>query len=69
MKNLEQIRAAHALSAARQLDRGAVTKLPALIINNGLLATIAFTLDSSTRKAMLDALLKIADYLVPGWKL
>jgi CRISPR-associated protein Cmr5 len=42
MQNLEQIRAANALEPARDLDRSAVSKLPAMIIANGLLATAAF---------------------------
>lgn len=42
MKNLEQIRAAHALKPAENLDRSAINKLPALILTNGLLATAAF---------------------------
>lgn len=42
MQNLEQIRASHALERARDLDRSAVNKLPAMIITNGLLATAAF---------------------------
>ncbi len=42
MKNLEQLRAAHALEPAKNLDRSAINKLPALILANGLLATAAF---------------------------
>ncbi len=44
MKNLEQIRAAAALpaAAATDLSRSAVNKLPALIMQSGLLATGAF---------------------------
>jgi len=42
MQNLEQIRAAAALKPAKNLDRSAVNKLPALILANGLLATAAF---------------------------
>ena len=42
MKNLEQIRAAHALEPAMGLSRSAVNKLPAMILTNGLLATAAF---------------------------
>ncbi|MCL5099189.1 MAG: type III-B CRISPR module-associated protein Cmr5 [Candidatus Omnitrophica bacterium] len=42
MQNLEQIRAADALEPAKDLDRSAVNKLPAMIIANGLLATAAF---------------------------
>lgn len=42
MQNLEQIRAAAALPVAAQLNRSAVSKLPGLILNNGLLAASAF---------------------------
>lgn len=42
MQNLEQIRAAHALEPAKNLDRSAVNKLPAMILANGLLAAAAF---------------------------
>jgi CRISPR type III-B/RAMP module-associated protein Cmr5 len=42
MQNLEQIRATNALQPARNLDRSAVNKLPALVLANGLLAAAAF---------------------------
>lgn len=42
MKNLEQIRAAAALPVADQVRRSAISKLPGLILNNGLLAAAAF---------------------------
>lgn len=42
MPNLEQIRAAAALPVAANLRRSAISKLPGLILNNGLLATAAF---------------------------
>jgi CRISPR/Cas system CMR-associated protein Cmr5 small subunit len=42
MKNLEQIRATAALQVAGQLKRSAVSKLPGLVLNNGLLAASAF---------------------------
>lgn len=42
MENLDQIRAAAALAPAATLKRGAISKLPGLIINNGLLAAAAF---------------------------
>jgi CRISPR/Cas system CMR-associated protein Cmr5 small subunit len=42
MQNLEQIRAAAALQPARELSRSAVSKLPSLILNNGLLSAAAF---------------------------
>jgi CRISPR/Cas system CMR-associated protein Cmr5 small subunit len=52
MTNLEQVRARHALEQAAKLDRDNVQKLPALIINNGLLAATAFTLDAAAREGM-----------------
>lgn len=42
MKNLEQIRAAAALDTAKNTSKSAVSKLPAMILSNGLLATAAF---------------------------
>jgi len=66
MMNLDQIRAAHALQHAANLDKGAVSKLPALIINNGLLATTAFVLSDGggdNRRVMLDALGRVAAHL------
>jgi len=42
MQNLDQIRAAAAIEPAKALDRSAISKLPALILNNGLLAAAAF---------------------------
>lgn len=45
MQNLEQIRAKHADGAIKRhekLSRSAVNKLPAMIIQNGLLAAAAF---------------------------
>lgn len=42
MQNLDQIRAAAALEPAKKLDRSAISKLPGLILNNGLLAAAAF---------------------------
>ena len=42
MKNLDQIRAAAALEPAKTLKRAAVSKLPGLILNNGLLSAAAF---------------------------
>lgn len=45
MQNLEQIRAQHADEAIKrhvELSRSAVNKLPAMIIQNGLLAATAF---------------------------
>jgi len=42
MQNLEQLRAAAALGPAQKLDRSAISKLPALILSNGLLASAVF---------------------------
>jgi len=42
MKNLEQIRAAAALKTAPSTTKATVSKLPAMILSNGLLATCAF---------------------------
>lgn len=42
MQNLDQIRAAAALEPAKDLNRSAISKLPGLILNNGLLAAAAF---------------------------
>lgn len=42
MQNLDQIRAAAALEPAKDLSRSAISKLPSLILNNGLLAAAAF---------------------------
>ncbi len=65
MKNLEQIRAAHALQSVGTLDKRAISKLPAMIVNNGLLAATAFTLDGGgeNRKDMKDAMNKVALHL------
>lgn len=56
MKNLEQIRAQSALALALEAEKGntpvsganggeAIKKIPPMIMGNGLLATIAFSLD------------------------
>jgi CRISPR type III-B/RAMP module-associated protein Cmr5 len=60
MKNLEQIRAGAALGPAKTLDKIAVNKLPALILANGLLATVAFIdaqSESLNRNDMRNAML------------
>ncbi|MGH8023374.1 MAG: type III-B CRISPR module-associated protein Cmr5 [Limisphaerales bacterium] len=65
-KNLEQIRAAAALEAAKSLSRSAVNKLPALILQNGLLAAAAFCEaegDGENRKGMKGALDATATHL------
>lgn len=65
MQNLEQIRAKQALTDAKGLDKGAVSKLPALIMNNGLLATTAFCITGGgeNRKGMKESMEKVADHL------
>jgi len=65
-KNLEQIRAADALTPAKTLNKAAVNKLPAMIINNGLLATAAFCQsesDGNNRTEMATALDATAQHL------
>ncbi|MGB9603807.1 MAG: type III-B CRISPR module-associated protein Cmr5 [Verrucomicrobiia bacterium] len=42
MKNLDQIRASNALKKAKDISKSDVNRIPALIVNNGLLATLAF---------------------------
>lgn len=65
MQNLEQIRAKHALAHVGGLDKRAISKLPALILNNGLLAATAFTLDGGgeNRKDMKGAMDRVALHL------
>jgi len=50
MINLDQIRAAHALPAAKLTDKGSVAKLPGMILSNGLLATLAFACEADKPK-------------------
>lgn len=73
MKNLEQIRAARALADEKNTTKRDVTKLPALIINNGLLATAAFAAETNDkgkpkRKGMMEAMKSVAFHLgsMPG---
>lgn len=65
-KNLEQIRAAAALDAAKTLSRSAVNKLPGLILQSGLLATAAFCNaegGGENREHMREALTATAHHL------
>ena len=50
MQNLDQIRAAAALQAADKTSRQAVSKLPAMILQNGLLAATAFATEGKDGK-------------------
>lgn len=63
MKNLQQVRAAHALGKSNELDKRVVNKIPALILSNGLLPAAAFTIDGESRKDMLKAFAAVADHL------
>jgi CRISPR-associated protein Cmr5 len=72
MQNLDQIRAAKALEAiARkdsQITKQTVSKLPAMIISNGLLATAAFADEPKKendpkRPEMQDAMNQVANHL------
>jgi len=66
MKNLEQIRAATAIGPAASLHKSAVNKLPALILTNGLLATISFCISEGggeNRSDMVRALQATAKHL------
>src|SRR5437660_3247937 len=61
MQNLEQIRAAAALSVADRTTKADVNKLPAMIIANGLLAATAFATEAKKdggykREAMAEVL-------------
>lgn len=53
MKNLDQIRASNALAMAGSLQnkegRSALSGYPSLVIGNGLLATLAFSLDKGNK--------------------
>ncbi len=64
-QNLEQIRAGNALRSihrqARPVTKIEVNKLPALIVNHGLLATSALALDK--RGGILDAMNAVARHL------
>lgn len=67
MQNLDQIRAAKALDAASHTTREAVSKLPAMIMQNGLLAATAFATEKSNgkpkRKEMNNAMDAAAQHL------
>lgn len=73
MKNLEQIRAASAINFAKKVDEGkiraagindgqAIKKIPPMIMGNGLLATIAFSLERN-REGYASILSALAEHL------
>jgi len=68
MQNLEQIRAAAASKVADKTNKTDVSKLPAMIIANGLLAAAAFAAESTQgggykREAMAEVLNGTAQHL------
>ncbi len=68
MQNLDQIRAAAALAAADSTTRQAVSKLPAMILQNGLLAATAFATERKDagdfkRPEMAQAMVSIAKHV------
>lgn len=67
MKNLDQIRAKHALKAVqdKNFTRADVAGFPALIMQNGLLAAFAYASEDnkSTRAGLKDACDATADHL------
>ncbi|MCX6879325.1 MAG: hypothetical protein NTW21_36805 [Verrucomicrobia bacterium] len=68
MQNLDQIRAAKAFPAAENTSKQAVSKLPAIIMTNGLLAAIAFADErkdggAPKREKMQHAMDAVADHL------
>ncbi|HNQ74171.1 MAG TPA: type III-B CRISPR module-associated protein Cmr5 [Verrucomicrobiota bacterium] len=65
MKNLEQIRAAAAVGIAEQTNKADASRLPALIIANGLLAAASFASenDGSKRPAMAVVMNGVAKHL------
>lgn len=60
MKNLEQIRAAGALAAAGTTSKQSVSKLPGLILANGLLAAAAFASEKKAEGSPKRPLMKAA---------
>jgi len=66
MRNLDQVRAGAAIGPSKRLSRASVNKLPALIMQNGLLAASAFCNEDGggeNRKGMKDALTATVRYL------
>lgn len=63
MKNLDQIRAAHALTAGEKLDKSYVDRVPSMIVNNGLLATAAFAATENQKKRIGPVIEVVAQYL------
>lgn len=61
MKNLDQKRAAHALKAAGDIKKEDVNKVPALVINNGLLAAAAFA--KAKKGGLEQVFVELTDYL------
>ena len=66
MQNLDQLRAAHAIRSAATTNKGSVSKLPAMILTNGLLGALAFATEEEkkTREEMKAAADSLAPHLV-----
>ncbi len=63
MQNLDQLRAAHALSEAKNTDKSSVAKLPSMLLINGLLGALAFACEEGKRDAMNAAADALARHL------
>jgi CRISPR/Cas system CMR-associated protein Cmr5 small subunit len=63
MQNLEQIRAAQAIEPAKRMSRQVVSKVPSLIMTNGLLAAAAFAQAGDGRKEMQEVFAAVAEHL------
>jgi CRISPR/Cas system CMR-associated protein Cmr5 small subunit len=63
MQNLEQIRAAAALAVAEKTTKSDVSKLPALILANGLLAAATFASEGDKRPKMAAVIDGLASHL------
>ena len=70
MQNLDQLRAAHAIREATATDKASVSKLPAMILTNGLLGALAFATEEGKKprekmKAAADSLASHLSKLIP----
>jgi len=65
MQNLDQLRAAHALREAASTDKASVSKLPAMILTNGLLGALAFAAEAEKpkREKLLAAVTSLTRHL------
>lgn len=65
MQNLDQLRAAHAIREAAATDKASVSKLPAMILTNGLLGALAFAAEAEKpkRAKLLAAVTSLSKHL------